>query len=182
MPAVPSTMVEVALPVFVALLLGVTLTRRALLNGAARRDALAGGIVFFCALAMACLAGLHTGVVTLTRIFAPPVPPPETQSMTILGVTYDFRLYALVLLGVSLFTRAARAVALSRQVAEGDTAARASLHKTLAGLLALSVPLIPLQVHGITFTMLCLVIYTALVLSRPSAIRAANVSPIRAAA
>ena len=120
----------------------------------ARVLAAVGAVTFFCGALIALLGTAHT-LAVIGRAFS---RPPAFE--------YDFRLYSLVMLGVSLIAGGLRCLSTSWNVARGDVRAwKAALTATIL-LLVVNVPLMPIQGFAVAFTALLLVSLITLIATR----------------
>ena len=120
----------------------------------ARVLAAVGAVTFFCGALIAFLGLAHTLAVIGEAFSRPP------------AFEYDFRLYSLVMLGVSLIAGGLRCLSTSWNVARGDARAwKAALTATIL-LLVINVPLMPIQGFAVAFTALLLVSLIALIATR----------------
>lgn len=139
--------------------------RAAARRGAPPALAAVGAVNLFCSLIILGLSLAHLTAVIGTRLLGR-VP-----------FVYDFRLYSLVLLGVLLTASAALCVTAARGVAHGDRSAfRRAMRSTLF-LLALNLPLMPIQGFAVAFSIFLGVNFATLAAARRHpAITAAAVS------
>jgi len=101
----------------------------------------------------------HSLVILGLRIFESPAGP---------GPVYDFRLYALLLVGAVFGSQGVRYVRASRMLAARAQGGRREALRATLVVLALAVPLIPLQFFGLVMTAGGLVTLCALALHRPA--------------
>ena len=127
--------------------------------------AAAAALVLLAGLAIAISSVLHIGgVIVEARRNAP--------NGSVTGIQYDFRLYSLLLLGALLAALGLITASAAPGLARGEGAAwRRALWATLA-LLAVTLPLIPIQVFGLAFALVGAVNLLGLVAARRSLIRA----------
>jgi hypothetical protein len=142
-------------PAFLALfaVIGATMWFAAAARGrGAGTLATVGAVVFFCGALIASLGGAHT-VAVIGRALRRP------------SFVYDFRLYSLVLLGACQIAGGLRCLSASWSVTRGDARAWKAALPAAAMLLAVNVPLIPIQGFAGATSMLAAVMLITLIAS-----------------
>lgn len=113
-------------------------------RGARGRRLVAGTWVFFYGLFLAVMLSAHSLVILGLRLFERPAGAP---------FVYDFKLYSLLLVGAAFITQGVRYVrAAGRLAAAADGAARREALRASYVVLALAVPMIPIQFFGAVLT------------------------------
>lgn len=135
-------------------LFAVTVWRR----GARGRRLLAGTWVFFYGLFLTTMLCMHSLVILGLRLFERPADAP---------FVYDFKLYALLLVGAVFISQGVRYLRAAPRLA-GQTGGRREALRTSLVVLGLAVPLIPLQFFGTVLTVGSLVSVGAVLLATPA--------------
>ena len=119
------------------------------------------------ALAVASALGLFSGLIT-TGLAVGHIVGVLVVELRRSPIRYDFRVYALLLLGATLAVLGVRLGAASASVARGDRAAWSRAAGTAVALLAVNAPLAPIQGFAVAlfiFVSICLI---ALLMARPT--------------
>jgi hypothetical protein len=115
--------------------------------------------VFFFGLFLTVMLCAHSLVILGLRIFESPEGA---------GPVYDFRLYALLLVGVVFSSQGVRYVRAARLLAAREPEGRREALRATLVVLALAAPLIPLQFFGLLMTAGALLTLGALALLKPA--------------
>jgi hypothetical protein len=121
-------------------------------------------LIFFYGIFLSVMLFMHNLVILGLRVFAPPAGS---------QFTYDFHLYSLVLLGSLLFYQGVRAIRAAFRLYAGDETGSREARRAIVTVLALAIPLIPIQFFGMVLTVLSLLSLAAVsaFLRKPAAIR-----------
>ncbi|HLM62321.1 MAG TPA: hypothetical protein VK308_16080 [Pyrinomonadaceae bacterium] len=115
-------------------------------QGVSKRQLLAVTYIFFYGVFLTVMLFMHNTVILGLRIFDQPSN----------NFTYDFHLYSLILLGSILFLQGVRLVRSAFLLKAGDEKGiREALRATMI-VLAVAIPMIPIQFFGIELTVLSL--------------------------
>src|SRR6185436_9854120 len=99
-----------------------------------------------CGFLIACFSSAHLIAVTVRRIRLkiPAWVPGEPHAM-IAGVPYDFRIYSLLLFGTVILAGGLTAIRASAGIARGDSHARRRASRAMLVVLAVVIPVTPMQ-------------------------------------
>ena len=128
---------------------------------AARRRRVPGALVaaaaidLYCGVVIASLGTMHLLAVVGRALAGKGSGPGGT-------FVYDFRFYSLLLFGVALMTPALAALTAVRRLTRGDAAAGRVAESASVALLALNIPLVPIQAFAMAPTLFALVNLVAL--------------------
>lgn len=128
-------------------------------RGARGRRLLASTWVFFYGLFLAVMLSMHSVVILGLRLFERPAGDP---------FVYDFKLYSLLLVGAAFITQGVRYMRAAGRLAASDGAAKREALRASYVVLALAVPMIPIQFFGTVLTAGGVVSIMALILLAPA--------------
>lgn len=126
-------------------------------RGVRGRRLAAAGWGFFFGLFLVVMLSMHTLVISGLRLFERPAGT---------ALAYDFHLYSLLLLAAVLIAQGARSLRAAAAVATGDARGWREGARATAVVLAVAVPLVPLQFFGSVLTAMALVNLGVLALAR----------------
>jgi hypothetical protein len=116
-------------------------------QGKSKRHLIGITYIFFYGTFITVMLFMHNFVILGLRIFEPTYDK---------YLTYDFHLYSLILLGSLLFLQGIRSLQAALLLKEGDEKGFPKARRATLFVLAVSVPLIPIQFFGIVLTVISL--------------------------
>jgi hypothetical protein len=106
----------------------------------------AAAVNLFCGLVITCFSSAHLIAVTLRRIeLRIPAWVSGEPHAAIAGVPYDFRIYSLLLFGVVILAGGLTAIRASAGIVRGDSDARRRASRAMLMVLAVVIPVMPMQ-------------------------------------